>query len=322
MIAISRYAESKRDEWDAFVRAAKNSVFFFQRAYLEYHADRFHDHSLLFYQDHKLVALLPANLHEGRLVSHGGLTFGGFLIDAGMTTRRMIEVLSQLAVYLRDSGIRTLVYKCIPHIYHTLPAEEDRYALFLRGARLYRRDVTSTVEPQNKPAFQERRRRGARKARAAGVASRPSEDFADFWSILEENLQRTHRTRPVHTLAEMELLHGKFPDNIKLFGAYRGERMLAGVVVFENSTVAHAQYISADEEGKSLGALDALFSWLIEEHYVDKRYFDFGISTERDGLILNEGLIDQKEGFGARGVVHDHYELDIASAMGTSSPAA
>src|SRR6185437_10561429 len=320
MIAISRYSDSNKDEWDAFVRVAKNSVFFFQRDYLEYHADRFHDHSLCFHQDGKLVALLPANRHEGRLVSHSGLTFGGFLTDAAMTTRLMIEMLSQLTVYLRENGITTLVYKCIPHIYHTLPAEEDRYALFLRGARLCRRDVTSTIEQQSKPAFQERRRRGARKARTAGVVARPSEDFPLFWAILEDTLQRAHGARPVHTLAEMELLRRKFPDNIKLFGSYLGKRMLAGVVVFENRTVAHAQYISAGEEGKRIGALDALFSWLINEHYPDKRYFDFGISTESKGLVLNEGLIDQKEGFGARGVVHDHYELEVASATGMPSP--
>lgn len=314
MIAVSRYSPSHKGEWDAFVRAAKNSVFFFQRDYLDYHADRFADHSLLFYQDRKLVALLPANLHEERLVSHGGLTFGGFLLDKGTTTRLMMELMANLTVYLRDNGMHTLIYKCIPYIYHTLPAEEDRYALFLRGARLWRRDVTSTVELESKPDFQERRRRGARKAQTAGVVLRPSEDFPSFWSILEENLQRAHGKRPVHTLAEMELLHHRFPDNIKLFASYLEERMQAGVVIFENPTVAHAQYIAAGEEGKRIGALDALFSWLINERYCDKKYFDFGISTENDGLVLNEGLIDQKEGFGARGVVHDHYELDVADA--------
>jgi hypothetical protein len=314
MLAIIRYSAGLKNEWDTFVRAAKNSVFFFQRDYLDYHADRFADHSLLFYQDRKLVALLPANEKEERLVSHGGLTFGGFLIDDGMTTRLMLELLASLVGYLREHGLGTLLYKCIPHIYHTVPAEEDRYALFLHGARMWRRDVTSTVEQQARPAFQERRRRGARKAETAGVVPRSSEDFGGFWTILEENLQRAHGTRPVHTLAEIEMLRRRFPDNIQLFGAYLGERMLAGVVVFENATVAHAQYISATEEGKRTGALDGLFAWLINERFRDKRYFDFGISTESDGRVLNAGLIDQKEGFGARGVVHDHYELDISTA--------
>jgi hypothetical protein len=313
LFTVCRYSAEKKVEWDAFARAAKNAHFFFQREYLEYHADRFADHSLLFFQDRKLTALLPANVCGDRFVSHGGLTFGGFLVDATMTTRRMIGLFTELIGYLRANGLRELIYKCIPHIYHTLPAEEDRYALFLHGARLSRRDITSTIETGAKLPFQERRRRGAKKAKSAGVCCRVSKDFPTFWPLLEDNLRRNHDTRPVHTLEEIQLLHHRFPEQIKLFGAYVDERMLAGVVVYENVTVTHAQYISASEEGKRLGALDALFSWLINEVYHEKPYFDFGISTEDDGRFLNEGLIDQKEGFGARGVVHDHYLLDIAA---------
>lgn len=311
MITVSQYSDSHKEEWDAFVRSAKNSVFFFQRDYMEYHADRFHDHSLLFSQERKPIAVLPANLHDRTLVSHGGLTFGGFLVDASMTTRLMLGLFDSLIAYLSQNGIPRLQYKCVPAIYHLLPAEEDRYALFVRGARLCRRDVTSTVQLQGRPPFQERRRRGARKAVEAGIELRATQEYGAFWTILTENLQRVHRTQPVHSLAEIETLHGKFPDHIKLFGAYRAGCLLAGVVVFENATVAHAQYISASEEGKKAGALDALFAWLINEAYRDKRYFDFGISTVENGRVLNEGLIDQKEGFGARAVVHDHYELKV-----------
>jgi hypothetical protein len=320
MIAVSRYSPDRKGEWDAFARAAKNVHFFFQRDYLEYHADRFADHSLLFHQGRRLVALLPAHLCDGapggrRLVSHGGLTFGGFLTDDRMTTRLMLELFAALIAYLGENGVGTLVYKCVPHIYHRLPAEEDRYALFVRGARLCRRDVTSAVEQQARPPFQERRRRGARKAESAGVAARVCDDFGPFWAILEETLRSVHGARPVHTLAEIEMLRGRFPDNIRLFGAYQGGRLLAGVVVYENATVAHAQYIAAGEEGKRVGALDALFGWLITQRYRDKRYFDFGTSTGGDGRALNGGLVDQKEGFGARGVVHDQYELDVAAAL-------
>lgn len=48
---------------------------------------------------------------------------------------------------------------------------------------------------------------------------------------------------------------------------------------------------------------------LIHVYYASKPYFDFGTSDE-DGK-LNLGLIDQKEGFGARTVVHDHYVLEL-----------
>src|SRR5262249_44637390 len=179
----------------------------------------------------------------------------------------MLRLMDALLDYLRQNDIGRLLYKCVPHIYHRLPAEEDRYALFVRGARLCRRDVTSTVESQFKPPFQDRRRRGVRKAQQAGVVVRSTDEFGSFWPILADNLQRIHGTRPVHSLAEIESLQGEFPENIRLFGAYRDGRMLAGAVIFENATVAHAQYISANDEGKKAGALDALFDCLINEAY-------------------------------------------------------
>ena len=86
---------------------------------------------------------------------------------------------------------------------------------------------------------------------------------------------------------------------------------LGGCVVYETEQVAHVQYIAASPLGKKQGALDLLFQQLICERYAHKRYFDFGISTEQGGQILNEGLLFQKEGFGARAILYDIYELKL-----------
>lgn len=87
--------------------------------------------------------------------------------------------------------------------------------------------------------------------------------------------------------------------------------MLAGVVMYESDLVGHVQYIASTGEGKNMGALDLIFDFLINEYYRQKPFFDFGISNEKNGLLLNQGLIEQKEGFGARAVVHDQYEIRI-----------
>lgn len=50
---------------------------------MEYHSDRFNDHSLMFFDDsQKLLAILPANHADGKLHSHQGLTFGGIIIKS------------------------------------------------------------------------------------------------------------------------------------------------------------------------------------------------------------------------------------------------
>ena len=64
-------------------------------------------------------------------------------------------------------------------------------------------------------------------------------------------------------------------------------------------------------EGRNVGALDFIIDKLINEVYSNKKYFDFGISNEDGGRFLNTGLIAQKEGFGARAVVHDFYEFEV-----------
>lgn len=307
---IVKYSEDKKEGWNEFLCSSKNGLFLFDRDYMEYHSDRFIDFSLIFYEKNKLIALLPANIDENVLVSHGGLTFGGFITDSKMTTPKMIQIFDELMNYLQRESISKVIYKCIPYTYHLIPAEEDRYALFRRGAKLFRRDVTSTVYLPEKVRFQEIRRRFIKKSRSAGVEIKKVDDFKSYWNILEANLAKRHNTKPVHSVEEIEYLHNNFPDNIKLFASYQDETMLSGVVVYESTNVVHAQYIASTDEGREIGALDIIFAHLINERYRDKKYFDFGISTEDRGLYLNEGLIFFKEGFGARAVVHDFYEVD------------
>ncbi len=133
--------------------------------------------------------------------------------------------------------------------------------------------------------------------------------MGDFWDILQEVLQSRHGVAPVHSMAEITMLADRFPDHIKLFTAEHNGTTIAGVVIFETSQVAHAQYISSNDIGRESGALDLLFNWLIEHYQSAKDYFDFGISTEESGRRLNVGLSTQKEEFGGGAVAQDTYVI-------------
>ena len=54
---------------------------------------------------------------------------------------------------------------------------------------------------------------------------------------------------------------------------------------------------------------------MISTRFQTNVLFDFGISTENGGEFLNQGLIFEKEGFGARSVCYDVYALDICDAL-------
>lgn len=50
---------------------------------------------------------------------------------------------------------------------------------------------------------------------------------------------------------------------------------------------------------------------VIEKYKNNKKWLDFGISTEHGKIYLNEGLCSQKEGFGGRTGVYEIWELFV-----------
>lgn len=309
---VQRYTAADQAAWDGFVRSSKNGWFMFERGYMAYHADRFADHSLLIYDDKaRLIALLPANQRGAALVSHGGLTYGGLISDERMKTPLMLAVFDQLRAYCTKQGITEIVYKAIPYTYHRLPADEDRYALFVNSAELIARRVISVIDQRTRLPFQQRRTRGVKKATQAGVSVSASDDLASYWALLDNVLWTTHQAHPVHSLSEISLLRERFPQNIRLHVACIGGELIAGVLMYVSDQVARAQYIAANEHGKTLGALDLLFDHLINDVYVDRRYFDFGTSHDPADDALSVGLITQKEEFGGRAVVCDTYRVKV-----------
>jgi hypothetical protein len=310
--AIS-YIRERQREWDDFVRAAKNSHFLFYRDYMDYHGDRFPDASLMFYDERdRLVGLLPATARDGIVSSHAGLSFGGVISARSMKVELMLQLFAAMRARLHETGMREMIYKPVPHIYHDIPAEEDLYALFRFGGRLIRRDVSAAIDRHVRLPFSKGRTWTLKQAARNDLEVQQCTDFEAFMAIEEDLLRKKHDARPTHNAAELALLAGRFPDNIKLFAAYQDAEMLAGVVIYETPRVAHTQYIGAGEKGRRLGALDLIFQHLIHDRYVSKDYFDFGISTEDSGRYLNAGLIQNKESYGARATVFDWYSLDLS----------
>jgi hypothetical protein len=299
--------------WDSFVRRARNGHFMFERAFMTYHADRFEDASLLVLDKARVVGVLPTNRRGAAIHSHQGLTFGGLIVDDAGTTE-VFEALEACAAFYRRTGAEHLIYKPLPWIYHRRPAQDDLYWLFRRGARLVRRDVTSTINLAARGPISQRRTRGAARARRAGLRYERSTDYASFWPLLAGMLDARHGVGPVHSEDEIARLAAWFPENISLHLALSpSDDILAGIIVFQTPRVAHAQYICVGEAGREVGALDGLVEHLLATFRDQVAFFDFGISNEADGQALNIGLLAQKEGFGASAVVHDGYEVALAS---------
>lgn len=313
--SVERYAPERKAAWDAFVGSAKNTTFLFQRDYMDYHSDRFTDHSLMVFEAGQLIGVLPANLAgEGTLVSHEGLTYGGLVVSRTATLTDVLACFHAGLRSLHEHQISKLLYKRIPSFYNTLPDDEVAYALFLLDAQLRRRDCALVVNLEDRLPFRKGRKSEISKARRFGVRVTQETCFVPFWErVLVPRLADRYGVKPVHSLEEITLLAARFPEHIKQFSAYCGDEIVAGATIYETREVAHAQYSAVTEEGRKLGALDYLFGQLIEESYKGKRFFDFGIANEQEGRALNHGLLEWKEGFGGRCCAHDFYTVTTES---------
>lgn len=309
---ILPYRPDMAGEWNRLVAEAANATFLFDRNYMDYHADRFADASLVACRKGRPVALLPANRRDDELHSHQGLTYGGWIVP-----RRHFDAADYLLLwdswlaYCRRTGYKAIYYKPLPPIYHQLPWQADEYALFRCGAQRVEVNLSSTIRLDSNPGFNTLMRRQLRKALSAGFKVSETTDTEAFSRMLSACLSERHGAVPVHSAAELQLLRSRFPDRIRFFCVEAEGAMQAGVCVYDTGLVAHAQYIASTPFGREQHLLPLIFDSLIQRVYASRRYFDFGISCEDHGRVLNAGLLRQKTALGGTPTVYSRYRLPL-----------
>lgn len=314
MYKVLKYNSGYNSQWNDFIAKSKNGTFLFHRDFMEYHSDRFEDYSLMVFNEDKFVAVLPAHKTGNNIYSHFGLTYGGLIYTEKTKLADIIKIFSVVLRYLHENAVEKLYTKLVPSIYHKFPADEFSYALFIAGAVLTRKDSLAVIDQRNRLPFSTLRKRTIKKGKDNNYSIKEETDFRPFWEeVLAPNLQKKHNADPVHTIEEIKLLQQRFPGNIKQFNVYKDDEVVAGTTVFVTDTVAHMQYISGKDEYNDLGALDFLYDYLINTAFINKPFFDLGISNEEQGTKLNEGLMFWKEGFGARTITQDFYEVETAN---------
>jgi hypothetical protein len=315
-VTVRPFEEKDTASWEMFSRHSLQSTMQHTRRFLAYHQGRFEDHSLVVEDGGRWLGVLPAALHpmdRAVVVTHPGASFGGVVHKGGLRGEKMFHALSLVCEHFGSQGIKQLTYKAVPTFYHRAPAQDDLHALFRLGANLTRIDLSSTVDLGNRLQPSERRRRSLKKANQSGVKLvQGSQHVQGLWDVLTDNLAKKHGVTPVHTLSEMMLLMSLFPEEILLVCAMFEDQIVAGVVIFRTQMADHAQYIASNAQGYEMSALDLVFDQCISiAANSGKRWFDFGISTESNGRVLNEGLYGFKSEFGSGGFVHEFFSLSL-----------
>jgi hypothetical protein len=309
--------DGESGSWDALVAKSVNGTFLHTRRYLGYHGARFTDASLVVRDGQgRLVGVLPAALDpldSARVISHPGLTYGGLVHDGSVRGEDVLSALSDAAAVWRAAGASRVRYKAVPLIYHRVPALDDVYALFRLGAKHARCDLSTTLDLDGELPRNRNRRRNIEKAERLGLRVKTGiQHLATFWPILTTNLQERFGVAPVHSVDEITLLAELFPEAIGCQLILIEDEPVGGVVLFRTERVVHPQYSAASKRGREVFALDAGFQAGIDDaRAAGARYYDFGVSTEDEGRVLNTSLYQFKTSFGGGGTTYDQYEVDL-----------
>jgi hypothetical protein len=315
-VRVDLYKDSDEKRWDDFCDKSDQATFLHKRKYVSYHGDRFRDLSLLITENNSLLGLFVAAespYDSNCVVSHPGLTYGGLIHDGVLRGDLSIKAFRLIIDYYKELNYRKLLYKAVPFFYHKISSADDIYALQILGATRYRCDLSSVIRLGCMRPPSSRRARCLKKSSKLDIQIEfETSHLPEFWGVLSKNLYDKFGASPTHSLDEITYLSNIFPENIRLVTAHIRDELVAGVVVYVTSTCMHAQYIASTPLGNSCFALDLIFNRCIEMASAERKiWFNFGISNEQEGKLLNHGLYEFKSEFGGGGAIHEFYEMNL-----------
>ena len=306
-VEIIRYENRLKNDWDSFVDKAKNSTFLFKRDFIEYHNDKFDDFSLIFYINNQIQALLPANKVENTLYSHQGLTYGGLIVDNNICKNGYFQLYDALKSFLEQKNFSSFVLKQQLSIYDVeISSWANQYF-----DKILKREMNLTADLLNL-SISKSKLKHYRKSEKRNFEIKKETDFLSFWiNVLQPLLWEKYKTKPVHSLKEIQYLKNKFPENIHQYSLYFDDKIIAGITLFVTDKVVKSQYGAATDLGKELRAMDYLFIYLLHFYKdLNYHYFDMGTVTNpnfKDNI--NAGLLQQKVELGCE--VFDQFTFNL-----------
>ena len=305
-IKVKKFIHENTTIWDNFINSSNNGSLFHYRSFINYHENiQFEDHSLLFYKDSKLIALLPAAIQNNNFISHPGISFGSFIYNT-LSFSDSHAVVQQLIKYLQKYDFENIQITLPPGCYSKVQSDYIEFCLHTSGFTYKKMELSNIVELGDNfdtifNCYKSSARQAHRKAEKACIQVQQSNDLDEFYDILCDNLALRHNVSPTHTLSELKKIQQLFPDKINLFSASLDGEVIAGVLNFIcNQNTVLAFYISHNSDFQKFRPLNILFSnifqWSIDNKY---KYYDFGLFTVNGEPNLS--LARFKESFGANG---------------------
>jgi hypothetical protein len=318
------YTEDLREAWEDFIEnKAINSTFLHSRKFFDHNPLNANDDaSLVFYKGGLIVAVLPACLYwkNDQVVLHAHLraTYGGFVVSKKVGVEEALQLVEQTIQFAKEKKAEQIIIRNPFRIFHDTLCDETDYAMWYHGFQVKSRELETAVElseniEELRAAYHRGTRYSVKKSKKA-VEVKLSEDFKEFWELLERRLGDRHGVKPVHDYDAICRLREKVgKENVLLFGAYHNNQLIGGNVVFNfKNKVLHGQYNASDWEFQNLmplyGVVDYIIEWGKERGF---KYFNMGTSNEDGGTKMNTGLLSYKESFGGRSFLRETMVLNV-----------
>lgn len=281
---------------------------------MDYHQDKFQDASLMIYNNHELVALLPANKVGDELFSHQGLTYGGILFTKTQSVDSITAVISVIIEFLKANHIASLTIKQLPEFYYETYAKDIYNVLQTYNSEIILKQVILAIDYQSEYNIHKTKLKRFNKLKTNGFRIVEGQhELERFWNtVLIKRLDEKHDSKPVHNLAEIQYLQDKFPSEILQYTIYNDTELLAGITIFKKGKVVKSQYGMASETGEKLKALDMLFVYLIRKYEEEGlHFFSMGTVSNDSKLGYSQGMLKQKQELGCKTFNQDILKVAI-----------
>jgi hypothetical protein len=316
-IEVVNFEPKYRQIWDDFVEKSNNGTLFHLQSFLDYHpAGKFNFHHLMFFENQKLLAVLPGGIVDNNIFwSPVGASYGSLVTEA-LPFEKALQLVDTMMEYFDNAGFKEIFLIPPPIIYNKVITQNIEYAMLYRKFDFELHYISHAINLRFNGDFLSSFDKTARKTirkilREGKIKIEPSDDYQTFNEILLKNKAK-HNARPTHSMEDMIRLSKLLPDKVRLNMVYYENKAIAGSWLFLcNSKVVLCFYNMLLYEYEHLKPVYLIMyetvRWAIENGY---EWVDIGVSQDTkaaDPMTPAISLINFKERFNSHGILRSTY---------------
>ena len=300
-LKIIKYNDDYEKIWDNFIDNGIFGTIYHTRKFINYHPkDRFQDESILIFNNDDVICILPCCKKGDKYFSYTGSTFGGpVFLKKYFKIKYLISIINKIFDYY-DNQIE---FRLANNIYF----EESSFILqYLLSRKLnlkpelswyintdsnFINNITNKRNRQNLDKL-------IKNNSITPYITNNENDYIEYHKILNEMLKSNHDSKSTHTLEEFLLLKNILQEKQELYIVKEDNVILGGVYVIKVTKQCwYTFYISRNINFNNSSVYLIYIMYQISNNAKKNnvKYLDYGICTEEQGSIINEGLANFKE---------------------------